>query len=291
MKKFVFIILALFVLACGSAAAQNVAQDGDAIMCEAGFFPDRGYYGASNAFAVGSIVKITNKSNNKTVEVYLVEKSDSFLTLSYDAAFKIGLKRKGTVPVTVEVVRSGSMIKSDKVADTVPKPDKITPVAKKNYPVLPDGVSAPGETEAAPVVAETETVEAVVAAPVPAAPAQEEGDAGFEVVKDKVVAVIISEGADAFATEHVSTNTTGKSLPKPDGTFYVQLGFFSSLDNAEKIAYTAETDLPVLIVCKEMETYMGYRVLAGPAVLSAKSDILAGFRESGFDGAFASINE
>lgn len=298
MKKFVFIILALFVLGCGAAFAQNVAQDGNAIMCEAGFFPDRGYYGASDTFAVGSIVKVTNKANNKSVEVYMVEKADSFLTLSYDAAFKIGLKRKGSAAVTVEVVRSGSMVKSDKVVDSTPKPDKITPVAKKSYPLLPDGVESPKEAEPAPVqeksapapVQTTPEPAPAATAPAPIAPAQE-SEAEFEVVKDKVVAVIIAEDANAFATKYVSSNTTGKSLPKPAGTFYVQLGFFSSLDNAEQVAYTVETDLPVLIVCKEMETYMGYRVLAGPAELSEKADVLSEFRDSGFPDAFASVNE
>jgi len=287
MKKFILVVSALFVLICGYAAAQTVVQDGDAVMCETGFFPDRGYYGASDTLAVGSIVRITNKSNNKSVEVYMVEKADSFMVLSYDAAFKIGLKRKGTVPVAVEIVKSGSMIKSEKTADVSPKPDKITPVAKKSYQLLPEGVVAPAASESVPAAAETVPV---AVAPVPVAPVQE-NDAEFEVVKDKVVTVVMSEGADAFAAAHISANVTGKSLPKPSGTFYVQIGFFSSLDNAETVAYTVETDFPVLIVCKEMETYMGYRVLAGPVELPRKADILAKFRSSGFDGAFAIVNE
>ncbi|MBQ6904875.1 MAG: SPOR domain-containing protein, partial [Spirochaetia bacterium] len=118
---------------------------------------------------------------------------------------------------------------------------------------------------------------------------KDDEEAVFEDIKDKVVAFIAADDVDQAAARYVSADTVGKSLPKPAGTFYVQLGFFSSLDNAEQIAYTVQTSYPVLIVSKEMSTYVGYRVLAGPVPLEAKEDVLGDFRDAGFPDAFASF--
>lgn len=274
-KTTVFIICILFMLCSGFLSADEAVQEGDAVMCPAGLFPDRGYYGASDTIAVGSIVKVTNKSNNKSVDVYIVDKSDSFMVLSYDAALKIGIKRKNSAAVQVSVIRNVSEIKSEK------QQDKIVPVAKKSYQLLPDGVEVAKE----PAPAEEKTTPAPAAVPV----TQDEEEAVFEGISDKVVAFIAADDMDQTAARYVSSDTVGKSLPKPAGTFYVQLGFFSSIDNAEQIAYTVKTNYPVLIVSKEMPTYVGYRVLAGPALLADKEDVLGDFRDSGFPDAFASF--
>ena len=274
-KTTVFIISILFMLCSGFLSADEAVQEGDAVMCPAGLFPDRGYYGASDTIAVGSIVKVTNKSNNKSVDVYIVDKSDSFMVLSYDAALKIGIKRKNSAAVQVSVIRNVSEIKSEK------QQDKIVPVAKKSYQLLPDGVEVAKE----PAPAEEKITPAPAAVPV----TQDEEEAVFEGISDKVVAFIAADDMDQTAARYVSSDTVGKSLPKPAGTFYVQLGFFSSIDNAEQIAYTVKTNYPVLIVSKEMPTYVGYRVLAGPALLADKEDVLGDFRDSGFPDAFASF--
>ena len=290
-KSTAFIICILLVLCCGFLSADEAVQEGDAVMCPAGLFPDRGYYGASDTIAVGSIVKVTNKSNSKSVDVYIVDKSDSFMVLSYDAALKIGIKRKNSAVVQVSVIRAASAAKPEK------QQDKIVPVAKKNYQLLPDGVEV--AKEKAPAAAPVQTqAPAQKSAPAPAvrpsavpgaaAPQEEEG-AVFENIKDKVVAFIAADDVDQTAARYVSAETVGKSLPKPAGTFYVQLGFFSSLDNAEQIAYTVQTSYPVLIVSKEMTTYVGYRVLAGPAPVADKEDVLGDFRDAGFPDAFASF--
>ena len=262
-------------LCCGFLSADEAVQEGEAVMCPTGLFPDRGYYGASDTLAVGSIVKVTNKSNNKSVDVYIVDKSDSFMVLSYDAALKIGIKRKNSAAVQVSVIRNVSEIKSEK------QQDKIVPVAKKSYQLLPDGVEVAKE----PAPAEEKITPAPAAVPV----TQDEEEAVFEGISDKVVAFIAADDMDQTAARYVSSDTVGKSLPKPAGTFYVQLGFFSSIDNAEQIAYTVKTNYPVLIVSKEMPTYVGYRVLAGPALLADKEDVLGDFRDSGFPDAFASF--
>ena len=290
-KSTAFIICILLVLCCGFLSADEAVQEGDAVMCPAGLFPDRGYYGASDTIAVGSIVKVTNKSNSKSVDVYIVDKSDSFMVLSYDAALKIGIKRKNSAVVQVSVIRAASAAKPEK------QQDKIVPVAKKNYQLLPDGVEVAKEKAPAAAPAQTQAP-AQKSAPAPAvrpsavpgaaAPKEEEG-AVFENIKDKVVAFIAADDVDQTAARYVSAETVGKSLPKPAGTFYVQLGFFSSLDNAEQIAYTVQTSYPVLIVSKEMTTYVGYRVLAGPAPVADKEDILGDFRDAGFPDAFASF--
>ena len=289
-KSTVFIICILLVIGCGFLFADEALQEGDAVMCPAGLFPDRGYYGASDTIAVGSIVKVTNKANSKSVDVYIVDKSDSFMVLSYDAALKIGIKRKNSATVQVSVIRAASAAKPEK------QQDKIVPVAKKSYQLLPDGVTkeqAPAEKTPAAVQAPAQTQKstpapAVRPAAVPgAAVPQEEEGAVFENIKDKVVAFIAADDVDQNAAKYVSADTVGKSLPKPAGTFYVQLGFFSSLDNAEQIAYTVQTSYPVLIVSKEMSTYVGYRVLAGPAPLADKEDVLGDFRDAGFPDAFA----
>ena len=291
-KSTAFIICILLVLCCGFLSADEVVQEGDAVMCPTGLFPDRGYYGASDTIAVGSIVKVTNKSNSKSVDVYIVDKSDSFMVLSYDAALKIGIKRKNSAVVQVSVIRAASAAKPEK------QQDKIVPVAKKSYQLLPDGVAAstaPAE-EKAPAAstapAQSNTPAPAVrpsSAPAAVAAPQEEEGAVFESIKDKVIAFIAADDVDPAAARYVSADTVGKSLPKPAGTFYVQLGFFSSLDNAEQIAYTVQTSYPVLIVSKEMSTYVGYRVLAGPAPLADKEDVLGDFRDAGFPDAFASF--
>ena len=287
-KSTAFIICILLVICCGFLYADDAVQEGDAVMCPTGLFPDRGYYGASDTIAVGSIVKVTNKSNSKSVDVYIVDKSDSFMVLSYDAALKIGIKRKGSATVQVSVIRAASASKPEK------QQDKIVPVAKKSYQLLPDGVAAAPAEEKAPAASpapaqtsKSAPAPAVRPASVPGAAAQEEEGAVFESIKDKVVAFIAADDVDQTAARYVSAETVGKSLPKPAGTFYVQLGFFSSLDNAEQIAYTVQTSYPVLIVSKEMSTYVGYRVLAGPAAIADKEDVLGDFRDAGFPDAFA----
>ena len=286
-KTTVFIISIFFMLCCGFLSADEAVQEGEAVMCPTGLFPDRGYYGASDTLAVGSIVKVTNKSNSKSVDVYIVDKSDSFMVLSYDAALKIGIKRKNSATVQVSVIRAASVAKPEK------QQDKIVPVAKKSYQLLPDGVEAakapaPAEEKTAPAQAQKSTPAPAVR-PVAAPVTQDEEEAVFENIKDKVVAFIAADDVDQTAARYVSAETVGKSLPKPAGTFYVQLGFFSSIDNAEQIAYTVQTNYPVLIVSKEMPTYVGYRVLAGPAPLADKEDVLGDFRDAGFPDAFASF--
>ena len=109
-KSTAFIICILLVIGCGFLFADEAVQEGDAVMCPAGLFPDRGYYGASDTIAVGSIVKVTNKANSKSVDVYIVDKSDSFMVLSYDAALKIGIKRKNSATVQVSVIRAASSV-------------------------------------------------------------------------------------------------------------------------------------------------------------------------------------
>ena len=285
-KSTAFIICILLVLCCGFLYADEAVQEGDAVMCPAGLFPDRGYYGASDTIAVGSIVKVTNKSNSKSVDVYIVDKSDSFMVLSYDAALKIGIKRKNSAVVQVSVIRAASAAKPEK------QQDKIVPVTKKSYQLLPDGVEVSKEqapSQPQPQAQKSAPAPAVRPASVPGTAPQEEEGAVFENIKDKVVAFIAADDVNPNAARYVSADTVGKSLPKPAGTFYVQLGFFSSLDNAEQIAYTVQTNYPVLIVSKEMTTYVGYRVLAGPAALADKEDVLGDFRDAGFPDAFASF--
>jgi hypothetical protein len=298
-KSTAFIICILLVLCCGLLAADEAVKEGDGTMCPVGLFPDRGYYGASDSFAVGSIVKVTNKSNSKSVDVYIVDKSDSFMVLSYDAALKIGIKRKASAVVQVSVVRASSAAKPEK------QQDKIVPVAKKSYQLLPDGIEAAKTAETAPAQEKAPAAApASAAAPAEPAPAQknapapavrptatplsnDDEEAVFEDIKDKVVAFIAADDVDQDAAKYVSAETVGKSLPKPAGHFYVQLGFFSNIDNAEQIAYTLQTSYPVLIVCKEMSTYVGYRVLAGPVATADKEDVLGDFRDAGFPDAFA----
>ena len=286
-KSTAFIICILLVLCCGFLAADDAVKEGDGTMCPTGLFPDRGYYGASDSFAVGSIVKVTNKSNNKSVDVYIVDKSDSFMVLSYDAALKIGIKRKASSVVQVSVVRAASVAKPEK------QQDKIVPVAKKSYQLLPDGVEASKAAESAQKAPAAEQTPAQKNAPAPAVrPAatplsNDDTEAVFEDIKDKVIAFIAADDVDQDAAKYVSADTVGKSLPKPAGHFYVQLGFFSNIDNAEQIAYTLQTSYPVLIVCKEMSTYVGYRVLVGPVATADKENVLGDFRDAGFPDAFA----
>jgi rare lipoprotein A len=64
--------------------------------------------GAHPSLPFGTKVKVTNKNNNKSVEVRINDRGPTqagrVIDLSSAAAAKIGMKKNGTAPVTLEVV-------------------------------------------------------------------------------------------------------------------------------------------------------------------------------------------
>ena len=64
--------------------------------------------GAHPSLPFGTKVKVTNKNNNKSVEVRINDRGPTqagrVMDLSSAAAAKIGMKKNGTAPVTLEVV-------------------------------------------------------------------------------------------------------------------------------------------------------------------------------------------
>lgn len=256
-----------FILSAGMIWGEEAATEGTAAMSPQGMFPERGYYGASDSFSIGSIVNVSNKSNNKSIEVYIVEKSeDSFLLLSFDAAMRLGIKKKDTAEVTVSLVRAGSSSQPDKAKEIDSLGKGVT---KKKYTILPEGVERQPEPLPEP---EPQPV------PEPAAP----------VTGDIVELVIVPEGGNSMVGE----DARGKALPFFDGFFYVQLGNFSDAGNAENLAYKLDgSDEPIIVVRTQNGAFTGYKVFAGPVPLADKTDILAEYVAAGYPDAFAKINE
>lgn len=284
MKKITAFVMCLaFILSAGMIWGEEAATEGTAAMSPQGMFPERGYYGASDSFSIGSIVNVSNKSNNKSIEVYIVEKSeDSFLLLSFDAAMRLGIKKKDTAEVTVSLVRAGSSSQPDKAKEIDSLGKGVT---KKKYTILPEGVERQPEPLPEP---EPQPV------PEPAAPA-EIAEEEAEVQEDEapvtgniVELVIVPEGGNSMVGE----DTRGKVLPFFDGFFYVQLGNFSDAGNAENLAYKLDgSDEPIIVVRTQNGAFTGYKVFAGPVPLADKTDILAEYVAAGYPDAFAKINE
>lgn len=278
-----------FILSAGMIWGEEAATEGTAAMSPQGMFPERGYYGASDSFSIGSIVNVSNKSNNKSIEVYIVEKSeDSFLLLSFDAAMRLGIKKKDTAEVTVSLVRAGSSSQPDKAKEIDSLGKGVT---KKKYTILPEGVERQPEPlpEPEPQPVPEPAVPAEAAAVEAAVP--DEADAEEDAVPvtgDIVELVIVPEGGNRMVGE----DARGKALPFFDGFFYVQLGNFSDAGNAENLAYKLDgSDEPIIVVRTQNGAFTGYKVFAGPVPLADKTDILAEYVAAGYPDAFAKINE
>ena len=75
------------------------------------------YTAANRTLPFGTIVKVTNLKNNKSVQVRINDrgptKKSRIVDLSYQAAKDIGLLHNGVVPVRVEVVSSPTQENSD----------------------------------------------------------------------------------------------------------------------------------------------------------------------------------
>ncbi|MEM5947952.1 SPOR domain-containing protein [Spirochaetia bacterium 38H-sp] len=87
MSKKALLLIYFFIL-IGVMFAQNIWQ-GNATVSQYGEFPPEGYYGASNAFPVNSIVEVTNIENGKTTRVIItrgLSEEGLLLLLSADAA-------------------------------------------------------------------------------------------------------------------------------------------------------------------------------------------------------------
>lgn len=274
-----------FILSAGMIWGEEAATEGTAAMSPQGMFPERGYYGASDSFSIGSIVNVSNKSNNKSIEVYIVEKSeDSFLLLSFDAAMRLGIKKKDTAEVTVSLVRAGSSSQPDKAKEIDSLGKGVT---KKKYTILPEGVERQPEPEPQPVPEPAAPAEAAAVEAAVPDEADAEEDAA-PVTGDIVELVIVPEGGNSMVGE----DARGKALPFFDGFFYVQLGNFSDAGNAENLAYKLEgSDEPIIVVRTQNGAFTGYKVFAGPVPLADKTDILAEYVAAGYPDAFAKINE
>lgn len=274
-----------FILSAGMIWGEEAATEGTAAMSPQGMFPERGYYGASDSFSIGSIVNVSNKSNNKSIEVYIVEKSeDSFLLLSFDAAMRLGIKKKDTAEVTVSLVRAGSSSQPDKAKEIDSLGKGVT---KKKYTILPEGVERQPEPEPQPVPEPAAPAEAAAVEAAVPDEADAEEDAA-PVTGDIVELVIVPEGGNSMVGE----DARGKALPFFDGFFYVQLGNFSDAGNAENLAYKLDgSDEPIIVVRTQNGAFTGYKVFAGPVPLADKTDILAEYVAAGYPDAFAKINE
>ena len=100
------VLLFLFMLFISISVFAGSFWEGSITIANYGDLPDKGFYGASNAFPLNTAVVVTNPENGTTVEVTIVKRLDNanaFIALSSDAGKRIGLKRGEMVSGTMSV--------------------------------------------------------------------------------------------------------------------------------------------------------------------------------------------
>ncbi len=191
-----------------------------------------------------SYARVTNPANAKSVVVRINDRgpfhSDRIIDLSYAAAAKLDLARKGSGPVIVERVFAGDMLVA------APPPAISIPT-----PAIPVPVPKPPAAAAAATAATTTIVPSAIAnAPVPAP---------------------------------VNIPPASTLVPEARG-FYLQLGAFASMENAEafRARMTREMDWnrePLLVTYKDGV----YRVRMGPYASKDEADAIAAQVKSAHD--------
>ncbi len=187
-----------------------------------------------------SYARVTNPANAKSVIVRVNDRgpfhSDRIIDLSYAAAAKLDLARKGSGPVIVERVFAGEVLTA----------------------APPTAISIPTTKPPAALVATLPAAAAVVATPLVTSPS-------------------VSASASAPAPVPAPANIPPASTLVPDaGSFYLQLGAFGSMENAEafRARMTREMDWnrePILVVYKDGV----YRVRMGPYPSKGEADAIA----------------
>lgn len=80
--------------------------EGSIITANYGELPQEGFYGASNAFPINTVIIVTNSNNGKSVVVTIrkhLDNANAFLALSTEAGAKIGLARDTVINGTISI--------------------------------------------------------------------------------------------------------------------------------------------------------------------------------------------
>lgn len=124
MKKILPVIV-LFVFVAVYVFGQSI-WEGSVAVSRYGDFPQTGYYAASNAFDRNSIVKVTNITNGKSIEVIVVSRLDDpglFMLLSPEAGNALAIPQGEVVQVKASPGSRQGQLLSNLHQDNIRDPD------------------------------------------------------------------------------------------------------------------------------------------------------------------------
>ena len=251
------------------------------------FFDQNAISAAHRTLQMPSIVLVENLENNRTLVVRVNDRGpfahDRILDLSRRGAQLLGFEQKGTALVKVRLLEPESRVikqisTGERSADSAPELLKITstPTGQDGAPILEgesvaeeDGISRAGLGVQEEVV--EEPLESGAGQDAQAEPEAESitEEPIVEVRGDTEVLLTEEEAAELEA----AANSTGNAANQDE--FYVQVGSFRSLDNAEALA----AELSEFGVASLQEAEVGgiryHRVRLGPFASTEEASRLA----------------
>lgn len=105
-KGIMMLSLLLMLVIIPSSGFSESFWEGSIITANYGELPQEGFYGASNAFPINTVIIVTNSNNGKSVVVTIRKRLDNghaFLALSKDAGAKIGLSGDTVINGTISI--------------------------------------------------------------------------------------------------------------------------------------------------------------------------------------------
>lgn len=172
-----------------------------------------GMTAAHKTLPLGTIVRVTNRNNGKTIVVRVNDRgpfiSGRIIDLTKTGAEKIGMLAAGTAPVRIEAIG-----------------DSIAPTSR-----LPKATSKPAKGTPAPVVASR--------------PAHIESDGSITgTFYVQVGAFSSAQNADGLVSQMKGSGRQARKVSAPNGMWRVQVGPYASTSEAERIAGQLHTQFP-----------------------------------------------
>lgn len=222
---------------------------------------------ASPVLPIPSYARVTNLENGKSVIVRINDRgpflSDRVMDLSYAAAYKLDLVRKGSGRVEIETIIPG---------ESLPPPPVVVASAPASAPAaasMPASTTTTSSSHVgAPVTALAPTVPTVAA---PVMPASSTSTTSTPTTITTTPEASTDATSDAAFNTANAPNAVSDSAPEiveerePQGVF-LQLGAFGSQDNAEHYAEQLRTQANWLASAVQVYSKNDglYRVHAGP---------------------------
>ncbi|MDR1275552.1 MAG: septal ring lytic transglycosylase RlpA family protein [Candidatus Accumulibacter sp.] len=201
---------------------------------------------AHPTLALPSYARVTNVANGKSVVVRVIDRgpfhASRVIDLSYAAAYRLGYINAGSALVEVESLLPGS---------SAPPPAKppTPPPMKPPVPVVIDAAPPAAEEAAARTI------------PPPAVELPEGREEGEKTDEADEIEALLAQSDDAGSVETLGASPTAS----PRGGIFLQLGAFSSTDNAENFRLRLAQELDWLT--EEFRIIQGdavHRVQIGP---------------------------